>query len=102
MPLEGDFKQQAETARAELVELVADVDEQLAESFLQELPISAEELAAAVRRATLALKFVPIFMGRYAVLVAPRQLTACDNAGTSECLPLCSPWLCTEYAAPEY
>lgn len=47
-----------------LVEAVADVDEELGEAFLLEQPISGAELAAAVRRATLSLKFIPVFMGR--------------------------------------
>ena len=66
VPLEGEFKDKAEAARAELVEIVADVDEQLAEAFLAEEPISPDALQAAVRRAALALKFVPVFMGRWA------------------------------------
>ena len=36
--------------------------------FLMEEPIDAETLLAGIRRATIALKFVPIFMGRWAVL----------------------------------
>ena len=62
----GDLKAAAEKARSELVERVADTDEELAEKFLLEEPISGAELQAAIRRATIALKFVPIFMGRYA------------------------------------
>ena len=90
MPLEGDFRQQAEASRAELVELVADVDEQLAESFLAEEPISPADLAAAIRRATLALKFVPVFMGRWGALTARgirpvlrRPAPACQRASVS-------------------
>lgn len=39
------------------------VDDHLAELFLSEEPIEASELAAAIRRTTLANKFVPVFMG---------------------------------------
>ncbi len=39
------------------------VDDHLAELFLLEEPIEAAELKAAIRRATLANKFVPVFMG---------------------------------------
>lgn len=39
------------------------VDDHLAELFLSEEPIEAPELQAAIRRATLANKFVPVFMG---------------------------------------
>ncbi|MCL7048885.1 hypothetical protein MKW94_018112 [Papaver nudicaule] len=49
--------------RRELIETVSEVDDQLAEIFLSDEPISAEELDAAIRRATIANKFVPVFMG---------------------------------------
>jgi translation elongation factor EF-G len=39
------------------------VDEELGDLFLAEAPISADQLHAAIRRATLALKFQPVFMG---------------------------------------
>jgi translation elongation factor EF-G len=39
------------------------VDDELAELFLNEEPITPEILKAAIRRATLALKFQPVFMG---------------------------------------
>ncbi|KAI3894219.1 hypothetical protein MKX03_022644 [Papaver bracteatum] len=49
--------------RRELIETVSEVDDQLAEAFLNDEPLSAEELDAAIRRATIANKFVPVFMG---------------------------------------
>ncbi|KAI3873827.1 hypothetical protein MKW92_052191 [Papaver armeniacum] len=49
--------------RRELIETVSEVDDQLAEAFLNDEPISAKELDAAIRRATIANKFVPVFMG---------------------------------------
>ncbi len=49
--------------RGELVEKLADVDEQLGELFLMEEPIDEETLRGAIRRATTSLAFVPIFMG---------------------------------------
>ncbi len=39
------------------------VDDVLAELFLSEEPISTDALKAAIRRATLANAFVPVFMG---------------------------------------
>jgi valyl-tRNA synthetase len=39
------------------------VDDPLAEKFLAEEPVGPEELQAAIRRATLGLKFQPVFMG---------------------------------------
>jgi elongation factor G len=42
---------------------VADVDDALAEKFLNEEPVSTEELRAAIRRATMALKMTPVMCG---------------------------------------
>ncbi|KAE8660429.1 Elongation factor G [Hibiscus syriacus] len=49
--------------RRELIEMVSEVDDKLAEAFLNDEPISPADLEAAVRRATIARKFVPVFMG---------------------------------------
>lgn len=49
--------------RRELIEVVSEVDDQLAEAFLNDEPISANELKAAIRRATVARKFIPVYMG---------------------------------------
>ncbi|KAE8662508.1 Elongation factor G-2 [Hibiscus syriacus] len=49
--------------RRELIEMVSEVDDKLAEAFLNDEPISPADLEEAVRRATIARKFVPVFMG---------------------------------------
>lgn len=49
--------------RRELIEVVSEVDDQLAEAFLNDEPITANELKAAIRRATVARKFIPVYMG---------------------------------------
>ncbi|XP_024032543.1 elongation factor G-2, mitochondrial [Morus notabilis] len=49
--------------RHELIEAVSEVDDTLAEAFINEEPISPAELEEAIRRATVARKFVPVFMG---------------------------------------
>ncbi|PON61192.1 Translation elongation factor [Parasponia andersonii] len=49
--------------RRELIETVSEVDDKLAEKFLNEEPISSTDLEEAVRRATVARKFIPVFMG---------------------------------------
>ncbi|KAL2652086.1 hypothetical protein R1flu_020214 [Riccia fluitans] len=49
--------------RRELIEVVSEVDEELAEKFLSDEAISVDELEAAIRRATISLQFVPVFMG---------------------------------------
>lgn len=49
--------------RNELIECVADADDELADLYLAEEPISTEQLANAIRRATISLKFSPVCMG---------------------------------------
>lgn len=53
----------AKEKRAELIEQVAEVDDDLAEIFLEERDPTAEELSAAIRRATIKCKFSPVFLG---------------------------------------
>jgi elongation factor G len=57
------FKAEAEKRRHDLVAAMADVDETIADKFLMEEPVSDDELAASIRKATIALKFTPVFMG---------------------------------------
>ena len=61
-----------EEARLRLVEAVADADDELAELFLEAADdgddsssrcISPDQLSRAIRRATISLKFVPVFAG---------------------------------------
>ncbi|KAM7275013.1 hypothetical protein ACFE04_016879 [Oxalis oulophora] len=59
----ADMQALATEKRRELIEVVSEVDDILAESFLNDDPISATELEEAIRRATIARKFVPVFMG---------------------------------------
>jgi elongation factor G len=54
---------EAEAARIELIETVAEVDEELAELFLAETEPTIEQLMAGIRRATLAGELVPVFCG---------------------------------------
>lgn len=49
--------------RKKLIEVLADVDDEIGEMFLEELEPSQEQIKAAVRRATIALKFTPVLMG---------------------------------------
>ena len=49
--------------RKELVAAVSEVDEELGELFMAEEEPSEEQLKAAIRRQTIALRFVPVFMG---------------------------------------
>jgi len=59
----ADMKDDAELARAELVEKVADLDEGVMESFLEKGDLSADELVPAIRRLVVAGRFVPVLCG---------------------------------------
>lgn len=59
----ADVKPVAIEKRKKLVEALADVDDEIAEIFLDERTPSEEQLQAAIRRATISLKFTPVFMG---------------------------------------
>jgi len=53
----------AKEKRLVLIETLADVDDEIAEIFLDEKTPTQEQLKAAIRRATIALKFTPVLMG---------------------------------------
>ncbi|MGZ3657960.1 MAG: elongation factor G [Bdellovibrionota bacterium] len=59
----ADIKTACEEKRSEMISKLADVDDAIGEKFVMEEPISEAELMAGIRRATIALKFVPVFMG---------------------------------------
>ena len=59
----ADVRLLAEEKRRKLIETLADVDDEMAEIFLDEGTPSVEQINAAIRRATIALKFTPVFMG---------------------------------------
>jgi elongation factor G len=61
--IDGALRAAAETARDQLVETVADVDDQVAELYLTGAAVEESELRAALRRATLAEKLVPVLVG---------------------------------------
>jgi elongation factor G len=52
-----------EEKRAELLAMLADVDDHIMMLAFEEKEPTEEEFRAAIRRATLSLKFVPVFMG---------------------------------------
>ena len=59
----AELKDEAELARAELVEKVADVDEGVMEAFLENGDLTTEELIPAIRRSVIAGKLVPVLCG---------------------------------------
>jgi len=62
-PIPEGLKIQADEYREKLLEAAADSDEAIMEKYLEGKPISESELRAAVRKATLALKIVPVLCG---------------------------------------
>ena len=59
----AELKDDAELARAELVEKVAGVDEGVMEAFLEKGDLTKEELVPAIRRSVVAGKLVPVLCG---------------------------------------
>ncbi|QIW97284.1 hypothetical protein AMS68_002802 [Peltaster fructicola] len=53
----------AQEKRRLLIETLADVDDEIANAFLDERTPSPDEIKAAIRRATISLKFTPVLMG---------------------------------------
>lgn len=58
-----EVKEIVQMRRAKLIETLADCDDEMAEIFLEEKEPTTEQLKAAIRRATISLKFTPVFMG---------------------------------------
>ncbi|HRZ26334.1 MAG TPA: elongation factor G [Spirochaetota bacterium] len=59
----ADYREKCETARAHLVEKLADFDDEIMEYFLAEKDVSAELIKKAARDATLKLLITPVFCG---------------------------------------
>ncbi|MBX3364149.1 MAG: elongation factor G [Phycisphaeraceae bacterium] len=59
----ADLLDRAQKWRSDLLESVATLDESLMEKYLSDQPISEDELRAAIRRSTIALKCNPVFCG---------------------------------------
>ncbi len=58
-----DFIETAEEYREKLVETIAEVDDDIMEAYLSETLIAPESILAAIRRATIDLKLVPVLCG---------------------------------------
>jgi elongation factor G len=54
---------QCEKVRGELIERLVDIDDEMGEMFLMEEEPTIDDIKAAIRRQTIAGKFVPVFMG---------------------------------------
>jgi elongation factor G len=58
-----EFKEFIDKAHADLVEQVANLDDEVGTLFLEEKPVTAKDLKAGIRRLTIANKFVPVAGG---------------------------------------
>lgn len=58
-----EYKEKAEELRGELIEAVADFDEDIMMKYLEGEEVTTEELRNAIRQATLAVEFYPVFCG---------------------------------------
>ncbi len=58
-----EYKEETEKKRLELVEAIAETDDALLEKFFAEEEITIDELKAALRKAVIAYKLVPVFAG---------------------------------------
>lgn len=58
-----NIKEQAEAAHHNLIEKLADIDDEIADLYLEEAEISQQVLMAAIRRATIKLSITPVLCG---------------------------------------
>ncbi|MBV8278512.1 MAG: elongation factor G [Verrucomicrobia bacterium] len=59
----AEYKELVDKAYADLVEQVANLDDEVGTLFLEEKPVTAKDLKAGIRRLTIANKFVPVAGG---------------------------------------
>lgn len=59
----AEFEEVFTAARKKLIEKLADFDDGLMEKYLEDLPISSEELLQSVRKLTIELKIIPVLCG---------------------------------------
>lgn len=62
-PVPDDLKSLVSARRQILIEKLADVDDEIAEMFIEETVPSVKQIKGAIRRATIARKFTPVMMG---------------------------------------
>ncbi len=63
VPIPDNLKDETEKRRHELIERIAETDEELTHKYLAGEKISVDELRAALRQATLKVELVPVFCG---------------------------------------
>jgi elongation factor G len=90
-PIPKELESQVEAKRKELIEQLAEVDEEIADLFIAEETPTNEQIQAAVRRATIARTFVPVFIG-----------SAYKNAGVQPLLDGVCDYLPSPAEVPNY
>ncbi|MHC4561916.1 MAG: elongation factor G [Planctomycetota bacterium] len=63
IPIPPEYEDEVELHRHDLLEKVADFDDELLDKFLHDKPISAEEIIRAIRKATIAGQLHPVLCG---------------------------------------
>lgn len=63
VPVPDEYKEEAEKRRQQMIEEIAEVDDDIMMKVLEGEEVTTEELKAALRRATLDLKAFPVFAG---------------------------------------
>jgi elongation factor G len=62
-PVPSELEKECEAKRKELIERLAEVDDDIAELFISEIDPTVEQIKTAIRKQTVARTFVPVFMG---------------------------------------
>ena len=62
-PIPEEHKEESTAARMAILEKLADFDETVMENYLDDKPVSVDEIYRALRKATLALEIVPVLCG---------------------------------------
>jgi elongation factor G len=73
----GDLLDEATVAREKMIEALADVNDQIAEKYLEGSDISEDEIRAALRQETIAMNLVPVLCGSSFKNKGVQQLLDC-------------------------
>jgi elongation factor G len=63
VPLPAEMEEEINEARSALMDQITSIDDSLAEKFIMEEEISSSEIISALRKGTIAAKFVPVLCG---------------------------------------
>jgi elongation factor G len=58
-----EYLEQVAAYREQMIEVISDVDDRLMEKYVSGAPVSEQEIRSALRKGTIALKFVPVLCG---------------------------------------